>query len=65
MDDTEKMAVAKSVIKIAKRDDIDQFVKYENPLICKVFGTRTVDFVLDLNIYYIYMNVINKAFDNG
>ena len=59
--------MAKSVIKIAKRDEIDKFVQYENPLSCEVTGDRTkrVEFRLDLKMYNIYMNIINKAFEDG
>ena len=65
MSDTEKKNVAKSVIKIAKRDEIDKFVKYEDPLTCEVTGTKRAEFKLDVNMYNVYMNIINKAFEDG
>lgn len=65
MDDIDKRRVAKSVIKIAKRDDIDKFVTYEDTLMCKVSKENKVDFFIDQKMYFAYMNVINKAFYNG
>ena len=65
MDDSKKKKVAKSVIKIAKRGEIDKFVTYEAPLTCYVSESfqRPV-FHVDQELYNIYMNVINKAFEN-
>ena len=63
------MKIAKSVIKIAKRDDIDKFVTFEAPLTCsssddQVKSLEKIEFNIDRQMYDTYMNVINKAFEN-
>ena len=69
MSDAEKKNVVKSVIVIPTRGDVDKYVKVEVPLTCEVKpdvdNRKVVYFNLDLPMFNLYMNVINKEYENG